>query len=124
MSYLQDLQFTRGSDGSLDCEIIETDVPLAVDQEAVKQRVESRCFARLSRWVSDSWFGSKMAELHFATLTPLENAEARRDILRSLQMEPWIVRNRIQVQVANDVKVQVQYLDGQPQSFEFTLAEV
>ena len=124
MSYLQDLQFTRGSDGSLDCEIIETDVPLAVDQEAVKQRVESRCFARLSRWVSDSWFGSKMAELHFATLTPLANSEARRDILRSVQMEPWIVRNRIRVQVANNVKVQVQYLDGQPQSFEFTLAEV
>lgn len=124
MSYLQDLQFTRGSDGSLDCVIVEGDIPLVSDRDAVRQRVESRCFTRLSRWISDPWLGSKMAELSFAALTDLQNALARRDILRALQAESWIVRNKIQVKVGSDIEVQVQYLDGQPESFRFTLAEV
>ena len=124
MSYLCDLAFERQSDGSLDCEVVQGDVPLAVDREAVKQRVENRCFVRLSRWIADPWFGSRMGELTFAPKTPLANSRARSDISRSLRMEPWIVKNRIKVSVGDNVKVEVTYLDGQPLAFDFTLAEV
>jgi len=123
MSYLVDAEFTRGSDGSLDCAIVETDVKLIEDRPAVKQRCMSRSITRLSRWVANPWLGTKLTEAQFGPMRELENAMLRADLLRALRQEPWIEKNRILVKVAQSVSVECRYLDGQPLAFEFTLGE-